>query len=96
MTMLLPRTEEDAMTRNGNSSNIVWGFLAGAVVGTTIGMLYAPKKGKRLRADLSRKAEELVEDAQDMIHGASTKATDVVSDARKQVNSILENVSRSK
>lgn len=41
-------------------------FLAGALVGTGLGMLFAPKKGSDLRKDLKNKMDELLSKLKDV------------------------------
>lgn len=41
-------------------------FLAGALVGGALGVLFAPKKGSETRKDLSKKLKELVEKAKEI------------------------------
>ena len=43
-----------------DSNGITW-FIVGAVVGTAIGLLYAPKEGKKTRETLSQKGGETAE-----------------------------------
>ncbi|MBI4295773.1 MAG: YtxH domain-containing protein [Chloroflexi bacterium] len=40
------------------------GLLAGAIVGAALGLLYAPKPGGEMRAELKEKASELREKAE--------------------------------
>ena len=61
------------------------GFLLGAVVGVTIGFLYAPHSGSVTRGlidekvhDATRKAERIIEEARD-------KAEDIVKEARSKI-----------
>ncbi|MCI8346859.1 MAG: hypothetical protein HFJ12_02795 [Bacilli bacterium] len=36
-------------------------FIAGAAVGAGLGLLFAPKKGKEMRADIKKKFDEIIE-----------------------------------
>ena len=47
------------MDDNGMARGLGIGFLAGAVVGVTIGLLYAPKTGAETRAMLMEKANQV-------------------------------------
>ena len=51
----------------GMKKGMMLGFLAGGLVGALVALLYAPKPGRELRADIKNKAEELKDDAQDFI-----------------------------
>ncbi len=46
-----------------SKSKLALGAIIGAVAGVIAGFLTAPKAGKRTRADLKRRAEEIKEDA---------------------------------
>jgi gas vesicle protein len=41
-------------------------FLLGGAIGSVIALLYAPKSGKLLRNDISRKTNELIEEGKKM------------------------------
>ena len=42
-----------------NAGRIMTGLAIGTVIGATIGMLFAPKKGKKTRAMIAGKAKEM-------------------------------------
>jgi gas vesicle protein len=65
---------------NNHESNCVGGYLAafaiGALVGTGVALLYAPRSGKETREllakkgrDLKGKASDALEDVTDFVHG---------------------------
>lgn len=60
------------------------GFLGGAAAGAILALLYAPKSGKDLRADLREKADDLLEEAEGHIATAKTKASAIVTEAKKR------------
>lgn len=57
------------MAEDASESRVVW-FLAGAALGATVALLFAPQSGKETRELLGRKAEEgrksLTESTQDI------------------------------
>ena len=60
------------MEDNNSARNMCLGFLAGAVVGVAIGLLYAPQSGAETREMLAQKASEVkdkVTEATDMVKG---------------------------
>lgn len=59
-------------------------FLVGSAVGSTIALLYAPKPGKYLRNDISRKTNEMLEDGKKL-------TSDTWNGAKKAAESTLEN-----
>lgn len=64
------------------SKNYIWGFLIGGVVGGALGILFAPKSGKDLRADICTKSEDLYGKAKDKYEEAVSKVEDVVKQAK--------------
>jgi gas vesicle protein len=74
------------MAQNNNNmvKGLIVGFLAGSAIGAVLALLYAPKSGKELRADLKEKADDLLEGADEYVQAARTKATAMVSEAKKR------------
>ena len=50
---------EDSMEGEGEqgSNRLAW-FIAGAIIGTTVALLYAPKSGKHTRQSITEKAQQ--------------------------------------
>ncbi|HSQ74084.1 MAG TPA: YtxH domain-containing protein, partial [Bacteroidota bacterium] len=68
--------------------------LAGGAVGAIVALLYAPKSGRELRADLKERADEFREDADEYITAARTKAGELVSDAKKRSDNLISDAKR--
>jgi gas vesicle protein len=81
-----------------NTKRILLGFLMGSAVGSTIALLYAPKPGKQLRNDISRKTRELIEDSKkitaDTWDGAKEFAENAYDSASVVLKSNVEKVER--
>jgi gas vesicle protein len=69
---------------NGMGKGLLIGFLAGAAVGSIIALLYAPKSGKELRADIKNKSQEFVDDAEEYISTAKEKASQLINEGKKK------------
>ncbi|RPI15795.1 MAG: YtxH domain-containing protein [Ignavibacteriae bacterium] len=50
------------MSENRNIGGTIWGFIIGGALGSIIALLYAPKPGKDLRTDISKKTTEIIND----------------------------------
>jgi len=77
--------EED----NGMRKGLVVGLLAGGVLGAVIALLYAPKPGKELRADIKNKAGEMMDDAESYINVAKSKAVDIINEGKKRSENLI-------
>jgi gas vesicle protein len=73
-------------------------FLLGGAVGGALALLYAPKQGKLLRNDISRKTNELIEDGKkkthDLWNGAEELAESTFDSANDFLNSGMEKIVR--
>jgi gas vesicle protein len=58
-------------------------------VGALVALLYAPKSGRELRADIKEKADGLMEGAEEYITAARSKAGEIVSDAKKRSDQLI-------
>ncbi len=83
------------MTKNeGTTKGFVIGLLAGGAIGAIVALLYAPKTGRELRADLKERADDFRDDAEEYLHAARTKAGDLVSEAKKRSETLITDAKR--
>ncbi len=74
---------------DGMSKGLLIGLLAGGVIGAVVALLYAPKPGKELRADIKNKAGELAEEAEEYVSVAKTKAVDIINDGKRRSENLI-------
>ena len=75
-----------AETREGGggmAKGLMIGLLAGGALGAGIALLYAPKPGRKLRAELKEKADNLLENGEEYMMATQEKAAEIVDDAKK-------------
>ena len=68
----------------------IGGLLAGGLLGSLAGLLFAPKSGKELRKNISDKGNEIIEDTNVLIESAKEKAAGIISDAKHKAGQIIE------
>ncbi|HUN55602.1 MAG TPA: YtxH domain-containing protein [Smithella sp.] len=64
-----------------DNGNLLVGFIIGALVGATLGILFAPKSGRETREDIARNTDKLLVKAKDEYKKAAEKCTDAISGA---------------
>jgi len=83
------------MTKNeGMMKGLVIGLLAGGAVGAILALLYAPKSGKELRAEIRERADEFREEADEYLTTARSKAGDIVTEAKKRSENLISDAKR--
>jgi gas vesicle protein len=65
------------------------GLITGGILGGIAGLLFAPKSGKKLRRDISKKTDEIIDDAKQQIENAAEVASNIISDAKKKAESLI-------
>jgi gas vesicle protein len=65
------------------------GFLAGGLIGAAVALLYAPKSGKELRAEIKNKAGEIADDAEQYLTAAKHKAVDIINEGKKKSDQLI-------
>ncbi|RPH34942.1 YtxH domain-containing protein [bacterium] len=86
-----------AETRNsggGMAKGLMIGLLAGGALGAGIALLYAPKPGRKLRAELKEKADTLLEDGEEYMVAVQEKAAEIVDDAKKGLTQLFSDTEK--
>jgi gas vesicle protein len=83
-------TNED----NGMKNGFLIGFLAGGVIGAIVALLYAPKPGKELRADIKNKTGEIMDNAEEYVSAAKNKAVDIINEGKKKSETLIAEAKR--
>jgi len=70
------------------------GLFTGAILGGLVGILFAPKSGKELRAEIKKKGAETFEDAKEFYSDARGKAKAILEDARRRADELKREADR--
>jgi gas vesicle protein len=79
----------DRDSGGGMAKGLMIGLIAGGVLGAGIALLYAPKPGRKLRAELKDKADSLLEDGEEYMMAVQEKAAEIVDDAKKGITQLF-------
>jgi len=83
------------MSENGyDRDSFLKGLLIGGALGAIAALLFAPKSGKELRADIKRKSEEAVEGSKRVYGEARDKAQQIITEAVDKAQELREEASR--
>jgi gas vesicle protein len=72
------------------TKKMIGGFLLGGTIGAVLAILYAPKSGKEMRKDISKKARQIKNNAVDLIEDTIEDVKEFVSDIKEKTESIVE------
>jgi gas vesicle protein len=79
------------MADNGsNVGGILVAFMAGMVVGAGVALLYAPQTGKETRRMLAKKADELKDEAEEIVEDVLEKGKKVLKEKKEQFDAAIE------
>jgi gas vesicle protein len=70
------------------------GAIAGGAAGALLALLYAPKSGKELRADLKDKADDFMGSAEEYLAKAKENAGQMVSDAKRRSDNLISDAKK--
>ncbi|MNC24019.1 YtxH-like protein [compost metagenome] len=75
-----------------DSKSLLWGILAGSVVGTVTALLLAPKPGKELRKDIVDGTNGAIDKVQEIAVQAGDKGSELYGKAKDAVESVVSEV----
>ncbi len=70
------------------------GLMIGSFLGALAGVLFAPKPGKELRAEIKAKGDEVLQDAQEIYDEATRKAQAIIDEAKKRADELKREADR--
>ncbi len=70
------------------------GLMIGSFLGALAGVLFAPKPGKELRAEIKAKGDEVLKDAQEIYDEASRKAKEIIDEGKKRADELKREADR--
>ncbi len=85
---------ERASNNNGMAKGMIIGLLTGGAIGAGVALLYAPKTGRRMRAELREKADNLIDEGQDYLSTVQDKATEIIEDAKDSITGMFKRAER--
>ncbi|HCA42746.1 MAG TPA: gas vesicle protein [Bacteroidetes bacterium] len=77
------------MDDNKSAKGFLLGMLAGGVIGSVIALLYAPKSGRELRADIKLKKDEFLDDTSEFMDIAKERANNLINEGKKKSEKLI-------
>lgn len=74
------------------SKSLLWGILAGSVVGSVTALLLAPKPGKELRKEIAEGTTGAIDKVQDVAGQAGDKGAELYGKAKEAVETVVTEV----
>ncbi|MFO7445679.1 MAG: YtxH domain-containing protein [Ignavibacteriaceae bacterium] len=74
---------------NNVGKGLLIGLLAGGAIGAAIALLYAPKSGRELRADIKSKADDYLDEAEKYMAEAKDHAKNVINEGKKKSEKLI-------
>ncbi|WP_379137202.1 YtxH domain-containing protein [Paenibacillus sp. sgz500958] len=73
-----------------SNKSLLWGVIAGSVVGTVTALLFAPKAGKELRKDIADGTAATLEKVQEVAGQAGDKGAEIIDKTKEVVIQVRE------
>jgi gas vesicle protein len=75
-------------------TGFVAGLLVGGVIGSVLAMLYTPVSGKKMRKNISRTTDTIIDNVSDIVETGKDKVDNLFRDSKKKANSIIEDAKK--
>jgi gas vesicle protein len=75
-------------------SPFLTGLMIGSFLGALAGILFAPKPGKELRAEIKAKGDEVFHEAQEVYDETSKKAKAIIDEGKKRAEELKREADR--
>ena len=75
--------------KNSKGGGVLAAFLVGGVLGALAALLFAPQRGKKLRADITERATNLVQDGEHAIKSVAATVSSAAKEVERKTERIL-------
>lgn len=69
--------------------NFTYGFLTGGLLIGGLALLFAPKKGSKLRKDINKATDDLMNSAGNYLNSAKDAAGELLTDGKSKLNNLI-------
>ncbi|MDZ7289643.1 MAG: YtxH domain-containing protein [candidate division KSB1 bacterium] len=76
------------MSQENRGADFLKGILVGGAIGAVIALLFAPKSGTELRADIRRKSKELYDETETSLGDLKKQAAEIVEQGKRQAEAL--------
>jgi gas vesicle protein len=84
------------MESSNHTASIIGGLLVGALAGVTLGVLFAPRKGRKTRSNISNGAQDVAHDLKRKMKKEAKairrKAKDLENAAKEKVDGVKDDI----
>ncbi|HUL36825.1 MAG TPA: YtxH domain-containing protein [Thermodesulfobacteriota bacterium] len=86
----IEKTNPETEKTKSNQGRVLGGFILGGLIGGLAGLIFAPKAGRELRADIKAKGIE----AKKMYDDSVVRAKNIVDDAKNRAAELIKEAER--